>query len=216
MIDSMSPHHIPISGTGQILIPHLALRIGHSLSVRPRDTLARNLKSLMAVTPDRGVIAALSKASEVPHGTVGRACKADVNLGIDYLDPLAGAFGLQPWQLLSPALRPAHGTATTPKVAPTDWPFSQELQKAVLGLNEDAQTRLENVIRATLGMRPLVALTDEERLALFTAMQQPGLPDHDVERLIPATRRAQDEAKKAYEKSLTASLPAPKPRKRAA
>lgn len=32
-------------------------------------------------------------------------------------------------------------------------------------------------------------LSDEERLALFTAIQQPGLVDEDVEARIPATRK---------------------------
>lgn len=40
--------------------------------------------------------------------------------------------------------------------------------------------------RAKLAVK---ALSDEERLDLFTAIAQPGLTDHEVEDKIPATRR---------------------------
>lgn len=68
-----------------------------------------------------------------------------------------------------------------------DWPFSQELYGAVKELGPGVLNRLENVIRATLGMNPK-AISDEERVALFSAIQQPGLPDKAVEERIPATK----------------------------
>lgn len=56
----------------------------------------------MASKPEVSTIKKLSEASGVPNGTVGRACKGEVNLGIDYLEPLAAALGLEPWELLAP------------------------------------------------------------------------------------------------------------------
>jgi transcriptional regulator with XRE-family HTH domain len=70
--------------------------------VRPRDILAENIRLLMTRNSALNTIRKLSEQSGVPNGTVGRVCKGEVNLGVDYLEPLADAFGVEPWQLLRP------------------------------------------------------------------------------------------------------------------
>lgn len=45
---------------------------------------------------------------------------------------------------------------------PTDWPFSLELRQRVDQMDEVAQRKLENVMRAHLDMQPLPALTQPE------------------------------------------------------
>lgn len=45
---------------------------------------------------------------------------------------------------------------------PTDWPFSLELRKRVDHMDEAAQRKLENVMRAHLDMRPLPAIAHPE------------------------------------------------------
>lgn len=86
------------------LIPYLGCGFAHSARVRPRDVLAENIRRLMERHPVLNTVRKLSEHSGVPNGTVGRVCKGDVNLGVDYLEPLADAFGVEPWQLLRPNL----------------------------------------------------------------------------------------------------------------
>lgn len=83
-------------------IPLLGCGFAHSARVRPRDVLAENLRVLMTRHPALNTVRKLSEHSGVPNGTVGRVCRGDVNLGVDYLEPLADAFGVEPWQLLRP------------------------------------------------------------------------------------------------------------------
>ncbi len=52
---------------------------------------------------------------------------------------------------------------------------------------EAAPTHLTPKVRAA--QKVVGALSDEERLALLAAIQQPALPDSEVERRIPATRQ---------------------------
>jgi transcriptional regulator with XRE-family HTH domain len=64
--------------------------------------LAENIRLLMTRHPALNTVKKLAQQSGVPNGTVGRVCRGDVNIGVDYLEPLAGAFGIEPWQLLQP------------------------------------------------------------------------------------------------------------------
>lgn len=74
--------------------------------MRPRDLLATNLRALMAVHPALNTLPKITAASGVSNGTLDRARRAAVAIRIDELESLAGAFGLEAWQLLLPDLDP--------------------------------------------------------------------------------------------------------------
>lgn len=72
---------------------------------RVRDILKDNVLELTAPEgrfPQLGTIKALSAASGVSTGTIDRLRKAQSDLGIDHLAGLAGAFGMEPYELLVP------------------------------------------------------------------------------------------------------------------
>lgn len=76
-----------------------------------REVLATNLRSLMDSNPRYGTTVALEKATEelgckVGKSTIDRALKHQTTLNLDYIEVIARVFGLDPWQLLTPGLRP--------------------------------------------------------------------------------------------------------------
>jgi len=82
--------------------PNVGTASGQSIGVRPRDTLAANIQALMEnwTTPNKHK--ALCQASGIPNGTLERIEKATVSAGIDWLEPLARALDVEPWELLVP------------------------------------------------------------------------------------------------------------------
>jgi hypothetical protein len=71
--------------------------------MRPRDILAANIKDLTAAWQDANKHKRLHRDSGIPNGTLERIEKAAVSAGIDWLEPLAQALGVEPWELLVPA-----------------------------------------------------------------------------------------------------------------
>lgn len=69
---------------------------------RPRDILASNLKLLMQRHPELNTLAKLTARCGVSNGTLDRIRRGVVATRVDELEPLARAFGLQPWELLLP------------------------------------------------------------------------------------------------------------------
>jgi hypothetical protein len=69
----------------------------------PRQILAANLRALMAKHPDLDTLPKITARSGVSNGTLDRIRRAVVATRVDELQPLARAFGLEPWQLLVPA-----------------------------------------------------------------------------------------------------------------
>lgn len=67
---------------------------------RARNVLAANLVRLMEASESCRTIKLLSAKSGVSNGTIDRLRRAEVSAGVDHLDDLAKAFGLEPWQLL--------------------------------------------------------------------------------------------------------------------
>jgi hypothetical protein len=91
----------PISGIGAS--PVMGLAPWQRCDMRPRDILASNIRDLTASWPHANKHKALREASGIPNGTLERIEKAAVSAGIDWLEPLAQALGVEPWELLVPA-----------------------------------------------------------------------------------------------------------------
>jgi len=77
-----------------------------------RNVLGENIKALMDASRDCRSTVALEKAtalkgSKVGKSTIDRAIKGETNLTIDNIEVIAKVFGLDPWQLMTPGLRPS-------------------------------------------------------------------------------------------------------------
>ena len=70
--------------------------------MRPRDTLAANLRALMAAHPDLNTLPKITARSGVTNGTLDRIRRAVVATRVDELERLGKAFGLEAWELLRP------------------------------------------------------------------------------------------------------------------
>lgn len=76
-----------------------------------RETLAENLRALMDSHHTYRTTVALEKATEsvgikVGKSTIDRALKCQTTLNLDYIEAIAQVYGLDPWQLMTPGLRP--------------------------------------------------------------------------------------------------------------
>jgi hypothetical protein len=78
-----------------------------------RRVLAENLKALMESSKDFGGIVALEQATitrggKIGKSTIDRILKETTPVNLDYVETLAKVFGLAPWQMLVPGLKPAN------------------------------------------------------------------------------------------------------------
>ena len=76
-----------------------------------RDTLAENLRALMASHHTYSSTPALERATEfhglkVGKSTIDRALKGQTTLNLDYVEAIAKVYGLDAWQILTPGLVP--------------------------------------------------------------------------------------------------------------
>jgi transcriptional regulator with XRE-family HTH domain len=141
----------------------------------PRAILAENVEKLMRVSKsarrDLSSPHRLQSTAGVSKSQVYRILSGSMGATIDFLAELASAFGLQPWQLLVPKL--------------DVWVDANRRLCVVTPIEAITPPQSENLKRAHAAVRDL---SEEERLALFAAIQaQPAL-DHEVEARMPATK----------------------------
>ena len=70
------------------------------------DVVAENLRRLRERYPELSTQKVLASRSGVGEGTIGRITRKEAACGIDSLEAIAGAFGLEAWQMLIPGLDP--------------------------------------------------------------------------------------------------------------
>lgn len=86
----------------------------------PRAVLRTNLKALMAKAlregnPDLGRQIRLGKKARVGQATIGRILSDEgEDSGVETVAKLAGAFGLEPWQLMVPGMDPGNPPVLQP------------------------------------------------------------------------------------------------------
>lgn len=85
---------------------------------RPRDVVAANLKALMAATPSLRLLPQITAVCGVSNGTLDRTRRAASAINVDDLARIAGAFGLEAWQMLVPELDPLHPPQIDDKLPP--------------------------------------------------------------------------------------------------
>jgi hypothetical protein len=78
-----------------------------------RTVLAENLQALMKANPQFGTLLSLEQATATRGGgkkigktTLGNILAKSTPVNLDYVEILAKVFGLAPWQMLVPGLRP--------------------------------------------------------------------------------------------------------------
>lgn len=129
----------------------------------PRQVLAANLQRLMDASPGLSTLKAISQAGGGSHGTVDRIRRATNGTSVDNLAELAKVFGVEPWHLLMPTLQAHKSGHTQPGISGVPvWPFSSELLEAVNRLSPEETARLENVVRAYLGLATVSAKNHTE------------------------------------------------------
>jgi transcriptional regulator with XRE-family HTH domain len=84
-------------------------------SYTPRGILRQNLKACMGLKSGPQSQLALAKKSGVAQATIGRILSADgVDAGIETVDKLAKAYGLQGWQLMVAGMDPTNPPVLQP------------------------------------------------------------------------------------------------------
>jgi transcriptional regulator with XRE-family HTH domain len=98
----------------------------------PRAVLARNLRNLMATKAGPRSQTALRKKSGVAQATIGRILKQETEAGVETVDRLAKAFGLEGWQMMVPGMDP-----TNPPVLMAATPAEKALYDRLRATVED-------------------------------------------------------------------------------
>jgi hypothetical protein len=90
--------------------------------MRPRNVLAKNLKTLMAAQPRLDTLKKIVAASggNLSNGKLDRVRRAAAATDIDAVEELAAVFGVAPWQLLVESLAVENGAL----VGLPSWPFT--------------------------------------------------------------------------------------------
>ena len=96
----------------------------HSQKMMIRDLLANNFRKLREATPSLNSPKDIVKAQAATNGTIGRIAKRATGVSIDKLEPLAKAYGLEVWQMLTPSLQATRGIGGKPVISGIpEWPF---------------------------------------------------------------------------------------------
>ena len=116
-----------------------------------RQILASSFKKLRAATPTLREPKQIVAAGILTNGAIGRICNAETNVGIDVLDQIAAAYGLEPWQLLMPSLAasPSHSGAPT-IIGTPQWPFELFSPEDFARLGQKERENIENMIAGAI------------------------------------------------------------------
>lgn len=103
-----------------------------------RAVLAENLAALMKAHPQYATLLSLEQATATRGGgkkisktTLGQILNKATPVNLDYVEILAKVFGLAPWQMLVPDLRPSN-----PQILKSSGPTEAALWKKIEELNE--------------------------------------------------------------------------------
>lgn len=108
MIAVMRPDVTPIFGSTQytLAFPYAGLASAENLNMPIRKVLSDNFRRLREINPRLRDFKDITQISNVSNGTLGRIHACTTATKIDTLADLAGAYGLEAWQLLVPEMNP--------------------------------------------------------------------------------------------------------------
>jgi len=92
-------------------LPHAVSNVAYSKFMPHRDTKAvlwRNVTALMVHHWGKENLSQLSRTAKIGLASCTRMKEQKTSVGLDILDAVAGAFGLQAWHLLTPELDPSN------------------------------------------------------------------------------------------------------------
>ena len=139
----MGLHLNPIFGN--LSSPFSGFRIAHSQKLMIRDLLANNFRKLREATPSLNSPKDIVKAQAATNGTIGRIAKRETGVSIDKLEPLAEAYGLEVWQMLTPSLQATRGIGGKPIISGIpEWPFELISPTQYKQLDPEFRRHIEN------------------------------------------------------------------------
>jgi transcriptional regulator with XRE-family HTH domain len=147
--------------------------------MRPRDVLASNLRKLMAAVPSLSRIPDLVEATggELSNGTIDRVRRASISTGVDVLEAIAEAFGIEPWQLLVPTLEAMPTKDTDREIVHLagmpSWPFPRIDQARFMALDPEQRAFVEGMIASEITALEAPTTEDVQRF-------EAGLQDRRV------------------------------------
>lgn len=99
--------------------PQMVCRTAHNHAMdsdifKPRQVLAQNIAGLMGTREGPKTHTDLAAKSGVAQGTIGRILKCEVDARIDTVSNLAGAYGLEAWQLMVAGMNPTNPPVLMP------------------------------------------------------------------------------------------------------
>ena len=110
-----------------------------------RDLLANNFRKLREATPSLNSPKDIVKAQAATNGTIGRIAKRETGVSIDKLEPLAEAYGLEVWQMLTPSLQATRGIGGKPIISGIpEWPFELISPTQYKQLDPEFRRHIEN------------------------------------------------------------------------
>ena len=122
------PNHSPQLGYCNTVLGFLSCET-QDMSKSTREVLADNLNRLMEKRGDSCI--SLAQRSGVSHGTIDRLRKAQVSAGVDHLDGIAKAYGIEAADLLGSGVKSDAGP----------WPFALVQREDIEHLS-DLQRRM--------------------------------------------------------------------------
>ena len=93
----------------------------------PRQVIAANLTRLMGASKDLHTLERLSVRCGISRGTLDRIRRALVSTGVDQLEAIGKAFGLEPYELMTPHAAKRH--RVRPPADEQELPINKELKK---------------------------------------------------------------------------------------
>lgn len=139
------PHPVCIS---QPLPVQSLLDITGMLKADPKSYLWRNICALMRA--DDPSIDAVKARTKVGRGTVQRIKGGETSVGLDVIASIAGAFGVEPWQLLVEAIDPDNLPTLH---APVDVRLSDDVVTALSRCRDDEKLRkADGLLRVELDL----------------------------------------------------------------
>lgn len=118
-----------------------------------KDVLAANLKALMREHPRLERLPDITAASNgrLSNGKLDRIRRAAAATDVDTLEELAGVFGLEAWQLLSPSLRVNYTKTGLPQAQEVvAWPFKTLSPSAWLAVSEEVRAAAERMLLSSV------------------------------------------------------------------
>lgn len=130
-------------------VPCSGLLIGQHSAMGIRAVLAANFNKLRKAAPALYSLKDITKAGGGPNGTLGRISAGTVGAGVDTVEKIAVVYGIEPWQMLYPALQASESQSRYPRIGGLpNWPFADIDRARFDKLSPRQQVEIQAAVRA--------------------------------------------------------------------